>query len=123
MSADETLESTMVVHAGLVAKVLEDQSLLKNAAAASDALIECLQSGGKIMICGDGGSAADSQHFSAELVGRFVAERKGLPCLALTTETSMLTAWADDYGVDSVVGRPVHDVWESGDGLVGPHSG
>lgn len=119
MSADETLRSVLAVHAGLVAKVLEDKTLIDNAAAAAEALIECLQSGGKIMICGDGGSAADSQHFSAELVGRFIAERKGLPCLALTTDTSILTAWANDYDFDSVFARQVQALGKSGDVLVG----
>ncbi len=119
MGADETLKSTLAVHASLVAKIMEDQSFLKNAAAAADVLIECLRSGGKIMTCGDGGSAADSQHLSGELVGRFLAERKGLPCLALTTDTSILTAWANDYDFDSVFARQVQALGKSGDVLVG----
>ena len=68
---------------------------------------EALQTGHKILICGNGGSAADAQHFAAELVGRFVADRPALAAIALTTDTSALTAIANDYGYDAVFSRQV----------------
>jgi D-sedoheptulose 7-phosphate isomerase len=97
---------------------MEDDALLAKAAAAGDMMVECLQKRHKIMLCGNGGSAADAQHMSAELVGRFKQERRGLPCLALTTDTSMLTAWSNDYDFDSVFARQVKTLGRRGDVLV-----
>ena len=68
---------------------------------------DCLSIGGKILLMGNGGSAADSQHIAAELVGRFLSERKGLPAIALTTDTSILTSVGNDYGYDHVFSRQV----------------
>ena len=66
-----------------------------------------LREGSKIMICGNGGSAADAQHIAAELIGRFVGDRRALPAVALTTDSSALTAIANDYGYDAVFSRQV----------------
>ena len=76
-------------------------------AAFADQLVGVLKSGGKLLICGNGGSAADAQHFAAELVGRFEHERRGLPAIALTTDSSNLTAIGNDYGFDRVFSRQV----------------
>jgi len=73
----------------------------------------------KVLFCGNGGSAADSQHLAAEFVGRFQKERKGLPAIALTVDTSILTAVANDYGYDTVFARQVQALGEPGDVLVG----
>lgn len=78
-----------------------------------------INSGGKILICGNGGSAADSQHVAAELVGRFMKERKALPAIALTTDTSILTAVGNDYTFDSVFSRQVEALCSSNDLLIG----
>ncbi len=78
-----------------------------------------LGSGGKVLICGNGGSAADSQHFAAELVGRFEAERGGLPAIALTTDTSILTAVGNDYDFSRVFARQVEALAAPGDALIG----
>lgn len=78
-----------------------------------------LQRGNKILFCGNGGSAADSQHLAAELVGRFKKERESLPAIALTTDTSILTAVGNDYGYDFVFSRQVEGLGQSGDILVG----
>lgn len=86
---------------------------------AAKAMIEALQKGGKILVCGNGGSAADAQHFAAELVGRFEAERKGLPAIALTTDTSILTAIGNDYGFARVFSRQVSALGATGDILIG----
>ena len=76
---------------------------------------ECLHNGGKILIFGNGGSAADAQHFAAELVGRFEQDRQGLPAMALTVNTSSLTAVANDYGFDNVYARQVEALARPGD--------
>src|SRR5690606_39189341 len=75
---------------------------------AATAMADCFSKNGKILICGNGGSAAEAQHLSAELVGRFeVSHRKGLPAIALTTDSSILTAWANDFGYEEVFARQV----------------
>lgn len=81
--------------------------------------IECIEKGGRILICGNGGSAADSQHFAAELVSKFRLERKGLPAIALTTNTSTLTAIGNDYGFERVFSRQVEAIGQEGDVLIG----
>ena len=76
-------------------------------ARAAEAMTACLLADGRILACGNGGSAADAQHFAAELVGRFERERPGLPAIALTTDTSLLTAIAHDYDFDQVFSKQV----------------
>lgn len=85
---------------------------------AGAALIRVLGAGGKVLVCGNGGSAADAQHFAAELVGRFENERKGLPSIALTTDTSALTAITNDYSFERVFARQVEALGREGDALV-----
>ena len=80
---------------------------------------KALKEGHKVLFCGNGGSAADSQHLAAEFVGRFQKERKGLPAIALTVDTSILTAIANDYGYETVFARQVQALGEAGDVLVG----
>jgi D-sedoheptulose 7-phosphate isomerase len=82
------------------------------------ALTAALRGGGKILWCGNGGSAADSQHLAAELVGRFRRERRGLASISLTTDTSILTCVANDFGYDSVFSRQVEAIGSPGDLLV-----
>lgn len=76
-------------------------------------------SSGKILIAGNGGSAADAQHFAAELVGRFQVNRRALPCIALSTDTSNLTAIGNDFGFDEVFARQVEALGHSGDAFIG----
>ncbi|MBQ7760058.1 MAG: D-sedoheptulose 7-phosphate isomerase, partial [Acidaminococcaceae bacterium] len=78
-----------------------------------------LANGNKVLFCGNGGSAADSQHLAAEFVGRFQKERQGLPAIALTVDTSVLTAVGNDYGFDKVFVRQVEALGNKGDVLVG----
>ena len=78
-----------------------------------------LASGNKVLFCGNGGSAADSQHLAAEFVGRFQKEREGLPAIALTVDTSILTAVGNDYGYDKVFVRQVQALARPGDVLIG----
>jgi len=94
------------------------QTLPGQIAAAGEALAAALKSGHKVLSCGNGGSAADSQHFAAELVGRFERERPGLPGIALTTDTSALTAIANDYDFESVFSKQVEALGNAGDFLL-----
>jgi phosphoheptose isomerase len=87
-------------------------------ARAGEALAAALGSGRKALSCGNGGSAADAQHFAAELVGRFERERPGLPAIALTTDTSALTAIANDYDYDRVFSKQVEALANEGDVLL-----
>jgi D-sedoheptulose 7-phosphate isomerase len=86
-------------------------------------LAQVLRGGGKLLVCGNGGSAADAQHFSGELLGRFECERAGLPAIALHADTSTLTAVANDYGYDDVFARQVQALARPGDALVISTSG
>lgn len=80
---------------------------------------EALKAGNKVLFCGNGGSAADAQHLAAELIGRFQKERRSLASIALTTDTSILTAVANDFGYDEVFARQVEGLGRSGDVLIG----
>jgi D-sedoheptulose 7-phosphate isomerase len=82
-------------------------------------MLQCLLDGGKLLICGNGGSASDAQHFAAEIVGRFEKERRAFPAVALSTDTSILTAVGNDYGYDEVFARQVDGLGRPGDLLIG----
>ena len=97
-----------------VCKKIEPSSIERLAASMGEAL----KKGNKLLICGNGGSAADAQHLAAELTGRFKKERKGLAGLALTTDTSALTAIANDYGYEQVFSRQVEALGKKGDVLL-----
>jgi D-sedoheptulose 7-phosphate isomerase len=83
------------------------------------AMTNCLRAGGKVMACGNGGSAADAQHFAAELIGRFERERQELAAIALTTDTSILTAVGNDYSYDEIFSKQVRGLGKKGDILIG----
>ena len=85
---------------------------------AVNALVGCITAGGKVLACGNGGSAADAQHFAAEFVGRFERERPGLAAVALTTDTSILTAVANDYDFEAVFAKQVQALGAPGDVLL-----
>jgi len=105
------------------ASIAAKEGLLKgqvvNIESAAKAIIESLKSGKKLLVFGNGGSAADSQHIAAELVGRFKMERKALPAISLTTNTSILTAIANDYGYDAVFSRQIEALGVQGDVALG----
>ncbi len=84
----------------------------------AEIILDTLEKGNKILICGNGGSAADAQHIAAEFVGRYETERKALPAIALTTDTSALTALANDYGFERIFARQVEALGRSGDLLI-----
>lgn len=86
---------------------------------ATNLCINCLKNGGKILIFGNGGSAADAQHIAAELVGRYKRDRKGLPAIALSTDTSALTSIGNDFGYDHIFDRQVEALANKGDIAIG----
>ena len=114
----EIIEQRFEEHLRLVQKVRNSKKLMKDIALAAAMMEVALASGHKIMFCGNGGSAADSQHWAAEIVGRFQKERKGMPAIALTVDTSILTAIANDYGYDRIFARQVEALGSTGDVLV-----
>jgi len=113
--------------ADLVARRLDDAARLHTecrsaaapAAAAAEAMLTSIRGGGKVLVCGNGGSASDAQHFAAELVGRFQINRPAMASLALTTDTSILTAIANDFSYDEVFSRQVEALGAPGDVLLG----
>lgn len=86
---------------------------------AAQLITDALAAGGKAIFCGNGGSAADSQHLAAELMGRYLMDRRPLPALALTVDTSALTAIGNDYGFDAVFARQLRGIGRVGDVLIG----
>ena len=94
------------------------QALSKPIAAAVQAVLACVTSGGKVLACGNGGSAADAQHFSAEFIGRFERERPELAAIALTTDSSILTAVANDYDFSRIFSKQVRGLGQAGDVLL-----
>jgi D-sedoheptulose 7-phosphate isomerase len=99
------------------------ESIGNSLEAATNICIESLKNGGKILIFGNGGSAADAQHIAAELVGRYKVERKGLAAIALTTDTSVLTSIGNDFGYMHVFDRQVEALANEGDVVIGISTG
>jgi D-sedoheptulose 7-phosphate isomerase len=108
--------SALAEHQALFASLGELQPAVERTA---QRLAECLRAGGKILLCGNGGSAADSQHIAAELTGRFVKDRAPLAGLALSTDSSALTCIGNDYGFEAIFERQVRGLGRAGDVLIG----
>ncbi len=102
----------------VITAMLADPRLLATLQAASQACIASLKQGGKVLLVGNGGSAADAQHIAGELVSRFAFDRPGLPAIALTTDTSILTAIGNDYGYERLFARQVQALGRAGDVLI-----
>ncbi|CAD7287387.1 D-sedoheptulose 7-phosphate isomerase [Campylobacter suis] len=116
MQINEMIKAEILAHINTANKM----SLLENdIKKACEIVVDTLKNGGKILICGNGGSAADAQHFAAELTGRYKTERLALPAIALTTDTSALTAIGNDYGYDMVFERQFRALAKKGDLLIG----
>lgn len=98
-------------------KQVSDQ-LTESILQAALVLSDCVENGGKLLLCGNGGSAADAQHFAAEFVGRLLRNRPALPAIALTTDTSILTAIANDFSIEHVFKRQVEALGQPNDALV-----
>jgi D-sedoheptulose 7-phosphate isomerase len=99
-------------------KLQSKEALTQPIAETAQAMVACLMNDGKILVCGNGGSAADAQHFSAELVNRFEMERPGLACIALTTDSSILTSIANDYEYNLIFSKQVRALGMPGDVLL-----
>ena len=104
---------------GVFEAILKDEKFLECVQQVAIAMRDALQNGKKIMFCGNGGSAADSQHLAAELVSKLYYDRPALNAVALTTDTSALTAIGNDYGYDKVFSRQVAAIGQKGDVLIG----
>ena len=103
----------------VMAAMLADTGLHVRLEATAKACIECLSRGGKLLLAGNGGSAADAQHIAGEFVSRFAFDRPGLPAIALTTDTSILTAIGNDYGYERLFSRQVQAHGQKGDVFIG----
>ena len=110
-----TFQASIDTKQALINDTKRLEGLLEVAKVASSTI----KAGHKIMLCGNGGSAADSQHIAAELIGRFEKERRSMAAIALTTDTSAITAIGNDYGYDQVFARQVEGLGQSGDLLIG----
>ncbi len=106
---------------GETARLLDHigQELPDDIQRATELIVECYREGGKVVVCGNGGSAADAQHMAGELMGRFAMDRAPLACIALTTNTSVLTAWTNDYEFETVFERQLAGIGKAGDVLIG----
>lgn len=113
----QQIQGEFLASAGVLAKTAAQSS--SQIAAAAQMLITCLAAGNKILVFGNGGSAADAQHLVAELVGRFSHERAALPALALTSDTALLTALGNDYGFEHIFARQVEALVKPGDVVIG----
>lgn len=116
------MNKIQIIKAQITDSINTKHSLLEQCApaiaTAADLLIQCLQQGNKILCCGNGGSASDAQHFSAELLGRYVRDRQSLPAIALTTDTSTITAIANDFGYAKVFSKQIQALGRPGDVLL-----
>jgi D-sedoheptulose 7-phosphate isomerase len=111
------IEKELQSHHETIVRVIE--IMLPDLEEASKLITATLKNGNKVLLCGNGGSAADAQHIAAELTGRYKTERRGLPAIALTTDTSALTAISNDYGYNRVFDRQVEALVREGDLLIG----
>lgn len=113
----QEITSQLAAHREVITRI--EQELSPLIAEMATLMVGTFTSGGKLLVMGNGGSAADAQHFVAEIVGRFKMERRGLPAIALSTDTSILTAIGNDYGFDRVFHRQVEALAAPGDLVVG----
>ncbi|MCB5184889.1 D-sedoheptulose 7-phosphate isomerase [Methylobacillus gramineus] len=116
MTPVDTLRQAFAEHQAVIAAL---EPLLPTIAQVAQEMRACLARGGKILLMGNGGSAADSQHIAAEIVGRYKKERRGLPAIALTTDTSILTSVGNDYGFDFIFSRQVEALCTPADLVIG----
>jgi D-sedoheptulose 7-phosphate isomerase len=113
--AGRTIEASIAAHQ----RLLGDEATVQAIAAVAEGLVNALQQGQKVLLFGNGGSAADAQHIAAEFVGRFAMERAAFPALALSVNTSCVTAIGNDYGFDRVFERQIEAFGKPGDVAVG----
>ena len=117
MARIHEVREAILLTRGLMDMMAADEALCEATVRAAELCVAALRAGGKVMLCGNGGSAADAQHWAGELVSRFHYDRPGLAALALTTDTSILTAIGNDYGYRHVFARQVEAIGVKGDVL------
>ncbi len=115
----EYIRSEIEASAQTKQKMLEDEALIAMIAKVGELCVDLYRNGKKTLLAGNGGSAADAQHIAAELVGRYGFDRPSIPSLALTTDTSNLTAIGNDYGYDKVFSRQLEGMGQEGDLFIG----
>lgn len=113
------IESQILEARRIMGLMADDPQLQNSVKAAAEACIACLRAGGKILLAGNGGSAADAQHMAGEYVSRFMYDRPGLAAIALTTDTSILTAIGNDYGYEKLFVRQIQALGRPGDVFIG----
>ena len=113
------IETELAKLATLIADIQADKILLNQVVACAETIVHTLRNGGKVLIAGNGGSAADAQHIAGEFVSRFHYDRPGLAAIALTTDTSILTAIGNDYGYERLFSRQVQALGREGDVFIG----
>lgn len=116
MTSSENLKNAIAEHQEMFAKLGD---LIPQISIVAEELKACINRGGKILLMGNGGSAADSQHIAAEIVGRFKKERRGLAAIALTTDTSIITSVGNDYGYDYIFARQIEALCRPEDVVIG----
>jgi D-sedoheptulose 7-phosphate isomerase len=118
MSSNDLIASHLADSLAAFARASEDATMLNVAGRIAAAIVAALRAGNKLLLVGNGGSAADAQHIAAEIVGRYKQERPAYAAIALTTDTSALTAIGNDYGYDQVFARQVEGLGQRGDVLL-----
>lgn len=113
------IEKELAKLATLIADIQADKALLNQVVECAEIIVDVLRNGGKVLIAGNGGSAADAQHIAGEFVSRFHYDRPGLAAIALTTDTSVLTAIGNDYGYERLFSRQVQALGREGDVFIG----
>ena len=116
MTSSENLKNAIADHQAMFSKLGD---LIPQISQVAEELKACIKRGGKILLMGNGGSAADSQHIAAEIVGRFKKERRGLAAIALTTDTSIITSVGNDYGYDYIFARQIEALCRPEDVVIG----
>lgn len=109
----EVIKEAIAAHKQLVDEF--EAGCIDDVVAAAETIIACFKAGGTVYICGNGGSAADAQHIAGEFIGRLKADRRSLPAVALSTDTSVLTCVGNDYGFDEIFARQVEGLMRKGD--------
>jgi D-sedoheptulose 7-phosphate isomerase len=113
----QTIKNEFLSHLEVINLTIE--TMQEKLVLASLLVVETLKNGNKVLLCGNGGSAADAQHIAAELVGRYKSNRRGFPAIALTTDSSILTSIGNDYGYDKIFDRQVEALANKGDLIIG----
>lgn len=119
MTKEEIIRQRISESIAVKQQLLENDALIKAVATLADEIVTTIANGGKLVICGNGGSASDALHFAGEIVGRFVKERKAWPAVVLNADVATMTAIANDYGYDDVFARQAEGHVKPGDVFVG----